>query len=191
MEKETDIKMELDKISNAIVDIIDAVGENKNREGLKETPARISRMYEEIFRGLSEDPKEHLSKRFKVDNNEMVLVKDIPFYSMCEHHFLPFFGQVHVAYIPNGEVVGLSKIARTTDVFAKRPQIQENMTKQIADAIMDNLMPQGVMVLIEAEHLCMSMRGVNKPGSKTVSIATRGVFSSDDKLQDRFMKMIK
>ncbi len=180
-----------DKIREGVNLILEGIGEDPNREGLIETPNRIARMYEEIFAGMNMDASEILSKRFKCDNNEMVLEKDITFYSTCEHHFLPFFGKVHVAYIPNGEVVGLSKLARTVEVYAKRPQLQEQLTAQIADAIMDELNPQGCMVMIEAEHTCMTMRGIKKPGSKTVSYVTRGVFGDDESLVNRFFQLVK
>ncbi len=178
------------KIKEAVKLILEGIGEDVNREGLVDTPERIARMYAEIMSGMDEDPKTHLSKVFTVDNNEMVLEKDIVFYSMCEHHMLPFYGKVHVAYIPDGKVVGLSKLARTVEVFAKRLQIQEQMTAQIAEAIMECLSPQGVMVVAEAEHMCMTMRGVKKPGSKTVSIATRGVFEDNAALQNQFFQML-
>ena len=178
-----------DKIKEAIHLLIEAIGEDGNREGLLETPDRIARMYTEIFSGLEETPEEHLSKVFSVENNEMVLEKDITFYSTCEHHFMPFYGKAHVAYIPNGKVVGLSKLARTVEVFAKRPKIQEQMTGQIADAIMEYLKPQGVMILIEAEHMCMTMRGIKKPGSKTITIATRGIFEEEN-YQTKFLRMV-
>lgn len=179
-----------DKIKEAVKLLLEGIGEDVNREGLVDTPERIARMYAEIMSGMDEKPEEHLSKVFTVDNNEMVLEKDIVFYSMCEHHMLPFYGKVHVAYIPNGKVVGLSKLARTVEVYAKRLQLQEQMTAQIADAIMDCLSPQGVMVVAEAEHMCMTMRGVKKPGSKTVSIATRGVFEDNAALQNQFFQML-
>lgn len=179
-----------DKIKEAVKLLLEGIGEDVNREGLVDTPDRIARMYAEIVSGMDEKPEEHLSKVFTVDNNEMVLEKDIVFYSMCEHHMLPFYGKVHVAYIPNGKVVGLSKLARTVEVYAKRLQIQEQMTAQIADAIMDCLAPQGVMVVAEAEHMCMTMRGVKKPGSKTVSVATRGVFEDNGVLQNQFFQML-
>ena len=169
--------------------ILEGVGEDVEREGLLETPDRVARMYEEIFAGMYQDAAEPLSKRFHVAGNEMVLEKDIVFYSTCEHHLMPFFGKAHVAYIPKGEVVGLSKIARTVEVFAKRPQLQEQLTAQIADAINEQLHPMGVMVMLEAEHTCMTMRGVKKPGSKTVSYVTRGIFAEDTALQDRFFQI--
>lgn len=179
-----------DKIKEAVKLLLEGIGEDVNREGLADTPERIARMYTELFSGMDENPKEHLSKVFTVENDEMVLVKDIVFYSMCEHHMLPFYGKVHVAYIPDGRVVGLSKLARTVEVYAKRLQIQEQMTTQIADAIMDGLKPKGVMVVAEAEHMCMTMRGIKKPGSKTLSIAVRGVFE-EESLQNRFFKMLQ
>lgn len=180
-----------DKIKEAVKLLLEGIGEDVNREGLIDTPDRIARMYTEIFSGMEEDASEHLSKVFTVQNNEMVLEKDIVFYSMCEHHMLPFFGKVHVAYVPDGKVVGLSKLARTVEVYAKRLQIQEKMTGQIADAIMEFLAPKGVMVVVEAEHMCMTMRGVKKPGSKTVSVATRGVFAENVKLQEQFFALLK
>ena len=179
-----------DLIKQAVKLLLEGIGEDAEREGLLETPDRIARMYSEIFSGMEEDAGEHLSKVFSVDNNEMVLEKDIVFYSMCEHHMMPFYGLAHVAYIPNGKVVGLSKLARTVEVYAKRLQIQERMTGQIADAIMKELKPQGAMVVLEAEHMCMTMRGVKKPGSKTVSIAARGVFVKEPALQDKFLQLL-
>lgn len=169
------------KIEEAVRLLLEGIGEDPNREGIVETPSRIARMYEEIFAGMEEDPKPVLAKRFKCDNNEIVLEKDITFYSMCEHHLLPFYGKAHVAYIPNGEVLGLSKLARTVEIYAKRPQLQERMTAQIADAIMGELDCAGVMVVIEAEHMCMTMRGVKKPGSKTVTCVVRGEFEKEEK----------
>ena len=180
-----------DKIKQGVRMILEGVGEDPGREGLVETPDRVARMYEEIFSGLYMDAAEPLAKRFHVAGNEMVLEKDIVFYSTCEHHLMPFFGKAHVAYIPKGEVVGLSKIARTVEVFAKRPQLQEQLTAQIADAINEQLHPMGVMVMVEAEHTCMTMRGVKKPGSKTVSYVTRGIFAEDTALQNRFFQLVK
>ena len=180
-----------EKIKEGVRLILEGVGEDVEREGLLETPDRVARMYEEIFAGMYQDAAEPLSKRFHVAGNEMVLEKDIVFYSTCEHHLMPFFGKAHVAYIPKGEVVGLSKIARTVEVFAKRPQLQEQLTAQIADAINEQLHPMGVMVMLEAEHTCMAMRGVKKPGSKTVSYVTRGIFAEDTALQDRFFQLVK
>lgn len=180
-----------EKIKEGVRLILEGVGEDVEREGLLETPDRVARMYEEIFAGMYQDAAEPLSKRFHVAGNEMVLEKDIVFYSTCEHHLMPFFGKAHVAYIPKGEVVGLSKIARTVEVFAKRPQLQEQLTAQIADAINEQLHPMGVIVMLEAEHTCMTMRGVKKPGSKTVSYVTRGIFAEDTALQDRFFQLVK
>lgn len=180
-----------EKIEAAVRLLLEGIGEDVNREGLVETPNRIARMYEEIFSGMDESPEGHLSKRFVVDNNEMVLEKDIVFYSMCEHHLLPFYGKAHVAYIPNGEVVGLSKLARTVEVYAKRPQLQERMTAQIADAIMEHLDAKGVMVEIEAEHMCMTMRGIKKPGSQTVTVVKRGLFEKEEKLVNSFYQMLR
>ena len=179
------------KIREAARLMLEGIGEDPDREGLRETPERIARMYEEIFSGMEADGKDELSKVFSVDNSEIVMEKEITFYSMCEHHMLPFYGKAHVAYIPDGRVVGLSKLARTVEVYARRLQIQERMTGQIADAVMEYLAPRGVMVVVEAEHMCMTMRGVKKPGSKTVSVAARGVFSDNDELQNRFFNMLK
>jgi len=179
-----------EKVKEAVKLLLEGIGEDINREGLLETPDRIARMYTEICGGMDADVSEHLSKVFSVEHSEMVLEKDIVFYSMCEHHMLPFFGKAHIAYIPNGKVVGLSKLARCVEVYARRLQIQEQMTGQIADAIMEHLEPQGVMVMLEAEHMCMTMRGVEKPGSKTVSIATRGIFENNAVLQNQFFQML-
>ena len=180
-----------EKIKEAVILLLEGIGEDIHREGLKDTPDRIARMYEEIFAGMDEKSSEHLSKTFQAGNNEIVLEKDIVFYSMCEHHLMPFYGKAHVAYIPDGRVVGLSKIARTVEVYAKRLQIQEQMGAQIADALMEELGAKGAMVMIEAEHMFMTMRGVKKPGSKTVTIVTRGVFAEDEKLQNSFYHMLK
>ncbi len=179
-----------EKIREAVAMIIEAIGEDPEREGLKDTPDRIARMYSEIFSGLTEDPKEHLAKTFTVENDDIVIEKDIVFYSMCEHHFVPFYGKAHIAYIPNGKVAGLSKLARTVEVFAKRPQLQERMTSQIADSIMKNLQTKGALVIIEAEHLCMTMRGVKKPGTKTTTIVSRGIFKDNISLQNQVISLI-
>ena len=170
--------------------ILEGIGEDVNREGLVDTPDRIARMYEEIFAGMEEAASVHLKKTFTAENTDMIIEKDIPFYSMCEHHLVPFYGKVHIAYVPDGKVVGLSKLARTVEVFAKRPQLQERMTTQIADAIMENLNAKGVMVIIEAEHMCMTMRGVKKPGSRTVTLSSKGVFESDNRLNNTFVSMV-
>lgn len=180
-----------EKIKKAVKMIIEAIGEDPDREGLIETPDRIARMYSEIFSGISCNADEHLSKTFSAPDSEMVIEKDIKFYSMCEHHLIPFYGQVHIAYIPSGNVAGLSKLARTVEVFAKRPQLQERLTSQIADALEKNLAPKGVMVIIEAEHMCMTMRGIKKPGSKTVTYSSRGIFKTDKSLRDDVINLIK
>ena len=182
--------MDHEKIKQGVRLLLEGIGEDVDREGLLETPDRIARMCEQIFGGLQENPDIHLNKQFHATNNNLVLEKDITFYSVCEHHLLPFYGKAHVAYIPDGRVAGLSKLARTVEVFARRPQIQENMTAQIADALEQYLKPKGVMVMIEAEHMCMTMRGVQKPGSKTVTTIVRGVFAEDYSLQQTFLQMV-
>lgn len=180
-----------EKVEAGVRLILEGIGEDDKREGLIETPERIARMYEEIYGGMDMDAALPLKKRFHVSNNEMVVEKDITFYSTCEHHLLPFYGKAHVAYIPNGEVVGLSKLARTVEIFARRPQLQEQLTAQIADALMEYLKPKGAMVMIEAEHMCMTMRGIKKPGSQTVTFVTRGVFSEEEQLQSKFFTLVK
>ena len=180
-----------EKIERAVRLLLEGMGEDVTREGLKDTPDRIARMYEEIYGGMDEDAGVHLAKTFTVDSSEMVIEKDITFYSTCEHHLLPFYGKAHIAYIPDGKVVGLSKLARTVEVFARRLQLQEQLTGQIADALMDYLKPKGVMVMVEAEHMCMTMRGVQKPGSKTVTTIVRGAFAEDFSLQQTFLQMVK
>lgn len=182
--------MDSEKIKEGVRLILEGIGEDINREGLLETPERIARMYEELAAGYQDSAAQHLSKRFHVEDNDMVLEKDIHFYSFCEHHMLPFYGNAAVAYIPDGEVVGLSKIARTVEVFAKRFQLQERLAAQVADAFMEELHPKGVMVFIEAEHMCMTMRGIKKPGAKTVTVITRGAFEQDERLQDKFFQML-
>ena len=178
-----------EKVEAGVRLILEGIGEDVNREGLLETPDRIARMYEEIFGGM--DAAEPLKKRFHASNNEMVLEKDITFYSTCEHHMLPFYGKAHVAYIPNGEVVGISKLARTVEIYARRLQIQEQLTAQVADALMEQLKPKGVMVMMEAEHMCMTMRGIKKPGSRTVTYVTRGIFNEDERLVNKFFQMVR
>ena len=180
-----------EKIKKAVELLLEGMGEDASREGLSETPDRIARMYTELLAGMDADAGTHLSKVFSVENNELVLVRDIDFQSMCEHHLMPFFGKAHIAYVPNGKVTGLSKVARTVEVFARRLQIQERMTGQIADALAEHLEAQGVMVVLEAEHMCMTMRGIKKPGSKTVTVATRGLFDKDEALQNRFFQMLQ
>jgi GTP cyclohydrolase I len=168
------------KIQDAVRMILEAVGEDPDREGLIDTPARVARMYEEIFQGLNQDPRDCFSVVFSEEHEELVLVKDIPFFSVCEHHLVPFFGKAHVAYIPKGgRVAGLSKLARAVEAVAKRPQLQERITTTVANALMDKLEPLGCVVVLEAEHMCMTMRGVKKPGSKTVTSAVRGIFEHD------------
>lgn len=181
-----------ERIVNAVKEILDAVGEDTQREGLLETPERVARMYEEVFSGLHSDPKEHL-KLFHDDdkNGEVVIVRDIPLYSMCEHHLLPFIGKCHIAYIPkDGTIIGLSKFARIVDCFARRPQVQERLTAQIADFLQENLQPMGVAVVIEAEHLCMTMRGVRAAGSSTQTSALRGVMRSDARTRNEVMTLL-
>lgn len=181
-----------EKIEEAVRMIIDAIGEDPDREGLVETPARVARMYEEVFQGLSQDPKEYFATIFGEDHEELVLVKDIPFYSMCEHHLVPFYGLAHIGYIPKeGRVTGLSKLARAVETVSKRPQLQERITSTIADSMMETLAPHGVIVVIEAEHMCMTMRGVKKPGAKTVTSGVRGVFEKDSASRAEVFSLIK
>ena len=182
--------MDYDKIQQAVKLFLEGIGEDTTREGLAETPGRIASMCEEIFSGYRDDEALHLAKTFQSAANDIVVEKNICFYSVCEHHLLPFFGKVHIGYIPDGRVVGLSKLARTVEVYARRAQIQEQLTSQIADAIMEHLKPRGVMVMIEAEHMCMTMRGIKKPGSETVTCATRGEFEKDVSLQQMFFTRI-
>ena len=183
--------MDKEKIEAGVRLILEGIGENPDREGLLDTPDRIARMYEEIFGGLTQTAEEPLSKTFHVKDNAMVLEKDITFYSTCEHHFMPFYGKAHIAYIPDGKVVGLSKLARTVEVFARRLQLQEQLTGQIADALMEHMQAKGAIVMIEAEHMCMTMRGIKKPGSQTVTLARRGVFETDPALEERFFRMLE
>ncbi|MCP3738726.1 GTP cyclohydrolase I FolE [Rossellomorea sp. BNER] len=180
------------QIEEAVRLILEAIGEDPNREGLLDTPKRVAKMYEEVFAGLNHDPKEYFETIFSEDHEEVVLVKDIPFYSMCEHHLVPFFGKAHVAYIPrNGKVTGLSKLARAVESVARRPQLQERITSTVADTIMEKLKPYGVMVVVEAEHMCMTMRGVKKPGSQTVTTAVRGTFKEDGQARSEILSYIK
>ena len=183
--------MDEKKIEEAVRLFLEGIGEDVNREGLLETPARVARMCRQIYGGLARDPEEHLKKQFVSQSSQMVVEKDITFYSTCEHHLLPFWGKAHVAYLPEGKVAGLSKLARTVEVYARRPQIQENLTAQIADALEKYLSPKGVMVMLEAEHMCMSMRGVQKPGTRTVTTVVRGAFAEDFQLQQTFFQMVK
>lgn len=178
------------KIRSAVRLLLQGIGEDPDRDGLRETPDRVARMYEEIFGQGEENPRVALSKKFDEDHHEVVLVKDIPFFSMCEHHLMPFFGKAHVAYIPNGSVVGISKLARVVESFARRPQMQERMTSQIADIINQELKPQGVAVVCEAVHTCMTMRGVKKPGASVVTSAVRGVMAKDIRTRSEIMSLI-
>ena len=174
-------EIDQERIAAAVREILFAIGEDPDRDGLLETPNRVARMYAEICAGLHQEPSEHLATMFEADHDEMVMVRDIPMYSLCEHHLIPFIGKAHVAYIPNrsGNVIGLSKVARLVDGFAKRPQVQERLTRQVADAIEEHLQPRGVLVVMEAEHLCMSMRGVRKAGSSTVTSSVTGIFRAN------------
>ena len=180
-----------DKIEEGIRLLLEGIGEDPTREGLVDTPNRVARMYEELCAGMNQDPMEHLSKTFSCDNENVVIEKDITFYSTCEHHLMPFYGKAHIAYIPNGKVVGISKLARTVEVYARRLQIQEQMTNQIADAIEDCLGAKGVFVMVEAEHMCMSARGIKKPGSKTTTFAAKGVFETDENLRRDIIYLIE
>ena len=183
--------IEEESIRKAVVSIIEAIGEDKDREGLVETPRRIAKMYTEIFSGMSCDPRKELQIGFEEGHHEMVIFKDIAFYSMCEHHFLPFYGFAHIGYIPNGRVVGASKMGRVVDILSKRPQLQERLTAQIADCIVEVLEPQGVAVVIQAEHLCMTMRGVKKPGSSIVTSAMRGLFRKSPPTRSEFLSLVQ
>lgn len=181
-----------EKIKKAFRMILEAIGEDPDREGLQDTPARVARMYAEVLSGLYQDPKAPLSVCFSEEHDEMILVKDIPVYSVCEHHFLPFVGKAHVAYIPDqGKITGLSKLARVVDIVAKRPQLQERLTSQVADTIMEVLGAKGVMVVVEAEHMCMTMRGVKKPGSRTLTSAVRGIFRENKATRAEAFSLIK
>jgi GTP cyclohydrolase I len=181
------------RIEKAVREILLAIGEDPDRNGLVDTPARVARMYAEIFSGLHEDPSEHLQVLFEAEHDEMVMVRDIPMYSACEHHMLPWVGKAHLAYIPNddGRVIGLSKFARLVDGFARRPQVQERLTSQVADALQTKLEPKGVMVVVEAEHLCMSMRGVRRPGTTTVTSAVRGLFRTSVATREEAMRFVQ
>ena len=179
-------------MEQAVTMILEAIGEDPRREGLVDTPKRVAKMYAEIFDGLNKDPREYFETVFHENHDEVVLVKDIPFHSMCEHHLVPFYGQAHIAYIPqNGVVAGLSKLARAVETTARRPQLQERITSTVADAMMEMLNPAGVYVLIEAEHMCMTMRGIRKPGAKTVTTVARGIYEHDDIKRAEILSMIK
>lgn len=178
------------RIEEAVRVILEEIGEDITREGLVDTPARVARMYKELFCGMGVDPASVLSAEFEEGHNELVIVKEIPFYSMCEHHLIPFFGHAHIGYVPDGKIAGLSKLARLVEVVSRRPQLQERMVTTIADVLFKELAPQGVMVVIEAEHLCMTMRGVKKPGAITVTSAIRGIFEDDHSLRAEFLSLI-
>jgi GTP cyclohydrolase I len=184
--------VDVHRIEQAVRMIIESIGDDPNRDGLRDTPRRVARMYAELFSGLDSDPEAVLERFPGEDHEELVLVKDISMFSVCEHHFLPVVGKAHVAYIPRrGVITGLSKLARVVDGFARRPQLQERLTTQIADAIMSGLEPHGVLVIVEAEHMCMTMRGVNKPGTKTVTSAVRGIFERNAKTRTEALALIK
>ena len=177
----TSSEVDLPRVEAAVREILEAIGEDPGRDGLLATPRRVARMYAEVFSGLREDPVHHLEVQFEADHDEMVMVRDIPFYSMCEHHLLPFVGKAHVAYVPgdSGKITGLSKLARLVEAYARRPQVQERLTSQVADKLVEVLEPRGALVVVEAEHQCMSMRGVQKPGALTITSAVRGLFLSE------------
>ena len=182
--------LDRERVKAAVTELLYAVGEDPAREGLLDTPRRIAEMYEEIFGGLAVDPADYLKVGFEVAHDEMVILRNIPFYSMCEHHFLPFHGEAHVGYVPDGRVVGISKLARVVEGFARRPQIQEQLTSQVAEAIMQTLKPDGVAVVVEAEHLCMTIRGVKKPGSRMVTSAMRGDFRVSSVTRAEFLSLV-
>jgi GTP cyclohydrolase I len=186
------MSVDLDRIEKAVAELLAAIGEDPDRDGLQKTPYRVAHMYEELFAGLDEDPGDHLEVTFAADHDEMVMVRDIPFASLCEHHLVPFMGRAHVAYIPgdDGRITGLSKFARLVDGYARRLQVQERMTSQIADSIEAALAPKGVLVVVEAEHLCMSMRGVKKPGTLTITSAVRGLFRTDSATRSEAMQFV-
>ncbi|MFY7064459.1 GTP cyclohydrolase I FolE [Nocardiopsis changdeensis] len=192
MEPDQPRPVDRERIERAVREILIAIGEDPDRDGLLKTPERVARAYEEQFAGLGQKPDEVLTTVFEAGHEEMVLVKDIELYSTCEHHLVPFYGVAHVGYIPgsDGRITGLSKLARLVDVFARRPQVQERLTGQVADAIMEHLNPRGVIVVVEAEHLCMTMRGVRKPGAQTVTSAVRGIFRSSDRTRSEAMSLI-
>ena len=181
-----------DRLVKAVKEILESIGEDPNRDGLLDTPQRVARYFTEVTSGLRENPAEHLNKTFEVDHDELIVVRDITFFSICEHHLVPFFGKAHVSYLPKkgGRITGLSKLARLVDGFAKRPQVQERLTGQIADAIEDKLDPQGVAVVLEAEHMCMSMRGIKKPGSQTVTSSMRGQFRESASSRAEVLRLI-
>lgn len=190
MGKKKRIKVNCERIEKAVREILLAVGEDTQREGLKYTPRRVAKMYAELLGGMQQDPKEHLKSVFQEKYDEIVILRDIPFFSICEHHLMPFIGSAHVAYLPIGNVLGVSKIARIVDCFAKRLQVQERLTNQIADFLMDNLKPMAVAVVLEASHSCMTIRGTKKPGSVMVTSAIRGVFRKDQKSRSEVLSLL-
>jgi GTP cyclohydrolase IA len=190
MHSKNKAKVDIERIEKAVKEILLAVGEDVEREGLKKTPTRVANMYAELLAGMHEDPKQHLRSVFTEDYDEIVLLRDIPFYSICEHHLMPFIGSAHVAYLPSGGILGVSKLARIVDCFARRLQTQERLTGQIADFIMNNLKPRGVAVVLEASHSCMTIRGVKKPGSVMVTSAIRGIFKRDPKSRSEIMSLM-
>jgi len=190
MSEKSEGKVDLARIESAVREILLAVGEDVQREGLRGTPGRVADMYAELLGGMRQDPKEHLTSVFREDYDEIVLLRDIPFYSVCEHHIMPFIGKAHVAYLPDGQVLGVSKLARVVDCFARRLQVQERLTVQIADFLMDNLKPKGVAVVIEASHSCMTIRGIKKPGSVMVTSALRGIFIRDPKSRNEVLGLM-
>lgn len=183
-------KVDKERIKKAVHEILKAVGEDPDREGLKDTPQRVARMYAELLEGMHHNPKEHLNTIFHENYDEIVLLRDIPFYSICEHHMMPFIGKAHVAYLPDGCVLGLSKLARIVDCFARRLQVQERLTVQIADFLMENLKPKGVAVIIEASHSCMTIRGIKKPGAVMVTSALRGIFKKDPRSRSEVLTLM-
>lgn len=185
-------RVDHERIAKAVKEILSAIGEDPERDGLLDTPARVARYFEEVCGGLHTEPAEHLNKTFEVDHDEVIVVRDITFYSICEHHLVPFFGRAHVGYLPepDGRITGLSKLARLVDGFAKRPQVQERLTGQIADAIEQKLKPRGVAVVLEAQHMCMSMRGIKKPGSETVTSSMRGLFRENPASREEVLQLI-
>jgi GTP cyclohydrolase IA len=183
-------QVDLERIRKAVLEILEAVGENPQREGLRDTPKRVAKMYAELLAGMRQDPSEHLKSVFHEKYDEIVLLRDIPFYSVCEHHLMPFIGKAHVAYLPAGQVLGVSKLARVVDTFARQLQLQERLTEQIADFLMKNLKPQGVTVVLEASHSCMTIRGIQKPGAVMVTSALRGIFKSDPRSRSEVMALL-
>ena len=191
MSENSEGKVDLSRIESAVREILLAVGEDVQREGLRGTPGRVANMYTELLGGMRHDPKEHLKTVFRENYDEIVLLRDIPFYSICEHHIMPFIGKCHVAYLPDGQVLGVSKLARVVDCFARRLQVQERLTAQIADFLMDNLRPKGVAVVVEASHSCMTIRGIKKPGSVMVTSALRGIFIRDPRSRNEVLRLMK